>query len=116
MSEVEGFALYEKLQELTDWLFPIVERWPKYEKFALCTQVKNCAHDASRLAIRAQKARKHKLYWLHELDVQIQMLRHFLRHAHHRRYLSNRRIKHATELIEEVGRIVGALIKRFSRQ
>lgn len=116
MSEVQGFVLYEKTGELTEWLFPIVERWPKYEKFALCTQVKNCVHDLAKLSIRAQKAKKHKLYWLHEVDVQIQMLRHFLRHAHSRRYLSNRRLKLATELIEEIGRITGGLIRQFAKQ
>ena len=108
---MKDFALYEKINELSDWLFPIVERWPKHEKFVLCTQTKNCVHDMARLSVRAQKARKDKLYWLHELDVQVQMLRHFLRHAHGRRYLSNRRLKLATERLEEIGRMVGGWIK-----
>jgi hypothetical protein len=85
---LQNFTLYEKLCDLAEWLFPIAERWPKHEKFVLVTQTKNCVHDMTRIAIRAQKSSRHKLYWLYELDVQLQMLRHFVRHAHSRRYLT----------------------------
>lgn len=112
---MQNFTLYEKLCDLAEWLFPIAERWPKHEKFVLVTQTKNCVHDMTRIAIRAQKSSRYKLYWLYELDVQLQMLRHFVRHAHSRRYLSNHKLKTATELLEEIGRIIGGLIKRFTR-
>jgi hypothetical protein len=112
---LKNFALYEKLCDLADWLFPVVDKWPKAEKFALCTQVKNCVHDMVKLAIRAQKSRE-KVRWLYELDVQLQMLRHFLRHAHGRRYLSNRKLRLVTEMLSEIGRITGGLIKRFQGQ
>lgn len=112
---MQNFALYERLCDLGDWLFPVVDKWPKSEKFALCTQTKNCVHEMVKLAIRAQKSRD-KVRWLYEVDVQLQMLRHFLRHAHGRRYLTNRRLRVATEMIEEVGRITGGLIKRFQNQ
>ena len=112
---MQNFALYERLCDLSDWLFPVIDKWPKSEKFALCTQAKNCVHDMTKLAIRAQKSRD-KVRWLYEIDVQLQMLRHFLRHAHGRRYLTNHRLRVATEMIEEIGRIIGGLIKRFQNQ
>jgi len=112
---LQKFALYEKLCDLTDWLFPIIDKWPKFEKFALATQTKNCVHDMVKCTIRAQKSQK-KVVWLYEADIQLQTLRHFLRHAHSRRYLSNRRLYLVTEKLEEVGRILGGLIKHFQGQ
>jgi len=109
---MRDFALYEKLDDLASWLFPVVEKFPTAEKFALCTQIKNRVHAMVRHTIRAQKSRD-KLRWLFEVDLELEMLRHFVRHSFSRRYLSGRKLKIATEHIAEVGRIIGGLIKRF---
>jgi len=109
---MRDFALYEKLEDLEDWLFPVVDRFPKTEKFALCTQIKNCVYAMVRHTIRAQKSRD-KLRWLFEVDLELEMLRHLVRRSYSRRYLSGRRQKIATEHIAEIGRIIGGLIKRF---
>lgn len=109
---MRDFALYEKLDDLAKWLFPVVDRFPKAEKFALCTQIKNCVHTLVRHTIRAQKSRD-KVRWLFEVDVELEVLRHFIRHAFDRRYLSGRRLKIVTEHLAEIGRIIGGLIKRF---
>jgi len=109
---MRDFALYEKLDDLAKWLFPVVEKFPKAEKFALCTQIKNSVYAMVRHTIRAQKSRD-KLRWLFEVDLELEMLRHFIRHSFGRRYLSGRKLKIATEHIAEIGRIIGGLIKRF---
>lgn len=110
---MQDLALYQKLGDLSDYLFPVVDRFPKREKFALCTQIKNCLHRAVCNTIRMQKSRD-KRRWLYEVDIELEMLRHFVRHSHARRYLSNRRLKLITEKLAEVGRIIGGLLKRFS--
>ena len=109
---MRGFALYEKLNDLSAWLFPAVDKFPRAEKFALCTQIKNSVHAMVRHTIRAQKSRD-KLRWLFEVDIELEMLRHFIRHSYERRYISARRLKVATEHLAEIGRIIGGLINRF---
>ena len=109
---MRDFALYEKLDDLAHWLLPVVDKFPKTEKFALCTQIKNSVHTMVRHTIRAQKSRD-KLQWLFEVDVELEVLRHFVRHSYNRRYLSARRLKIVTEHIAEIGRIIGGLVKRF---
>lgn len=109
---MKNFALYEKLNDLADYLFPVVDNFPKREKFALCTQIKNCVHGMIRHTVRAQKS-KDKLRWLFEVDVELEVLRHFIRHSFSLRYFSARRLKIITGHVAEVGRITGGLIKRF---
>ena len=53
---MRDFALYERLNDLSKWLFPVVDRFPQREKFALCTQIKNSVHSMVRYGIRANKA------------------------------------------------------------
>jgi len=111
---MDGMVLYQRLTDFADWIFPVVDRFPRREKFALCTQVKNTIYGIIGLSIRAQKSLRDKLVRLHELDVELQFLRFLLRHAHHMRYLDSRRFEAATRKLIEIGKIVGGLIKAFS--
>lgn len=46
---MENMVLYQRLMDFSEWLFPIVDRFPRREKFALCTQIKNSAYALIRL-------------------------------------------------------------------
>ena len=105
------FVLRQKLEDFSAWFFPIVDRFPKREKWALCTQIKNCIYRLMRTAIRMQKSRD-KMRHAFEFDIDLEMLRYLVRHAHNFRYLSNRRLMLVTEQIAELGKILGGLIKR----
>ncbi|WP_028574369.1 four helix bundle protein [Desulfonatronovibrio hydrogenovorans] len=115
---MQNFTLYQKIDDMSNYLFPVVERFPKSEKFALCTQIKNCVHTMIMNVIRMQKIHpkniREKLRWARETDCRLEMLQHFIRHAHSRRYLSNKRLRLITEKLVELGRIIGGLIRRFS--
>ena len=89
----------------------MVDNFPKAEKWALCTQIKNCVYRLMRQAIRIQKSRD-KLRQIFEFDVDLEMLRYLVRHAHASRYLSNRRLQLVTERVAEVGKILGGMMKR----
>lgn len=109
---MEALKLYQKLIDFSDWLFPAVDQFPRHEKFALCTQIKNCVYGMVRETIRFQKS-KDKLRRLFDIDIELDMLRFLIRHAHQRRYLSNRRYQYAAALVAEIGKIVGGLFRAF---
>jgi len=107
---LEKLVLYQKLNDLADWLFPIVDRFPRAEKFVLCTQIKNSVYTLMRFTIRAQKSRD-KLRWLYEVDIELEILRSLVRHAHFRKYLSHKKYEIVSKMLSEIGRILGGLIK-----
>ncbi len=107
---MDKLVLYQKLNDMADWLFPIVDRFPRAEKFALCTQIKNSVYALMKLTIRAQKARE-KLRWLYEVDIELEILRSLIRHAHVRKYLSHKKYETVSKMLSEVGRVLGGLIK-----
>jgi len=107
-------VLYQRLTDFSEWLFPVIDRFPRREKFALCTQIKNSAYALIRLSIRAQKSAREKHRYLHDLDVELQMLKFLLRHAHRLQYLDTRRHELAARKLMEIGKIVGGLLKAFS--
>lgn len=109
---MQKFALQQKVEDFADWLFPIVDKFPRSEKFALCTQIKNSVYTITRYIIQAQKSRN-KLQHLFAVDVELDMLRWLIRHSHKRRYLSTKKYEYASKLLTEIGKILGGTIKSF---
>jgi len=107
---MEELKLYQKLTDFALYIFPIVDKFPKFEKFALCTQIKNCVIDLIRLCIRANKSRS-KRPILYDLDVKFEELKFLLRFAHARKYLSHNSFRHSAERLIEIGKVLGGWIK-----
>ena len=110
-SSTPNFLLRQKIEDFSVWFFPIVDRFPQREKWALCTEIKRCVYRMMQAVIRAQKS-KNKIAHLFELDAELEMLRFLVRQAHGFRYLSNRRLQLVTERITEIGKIVGGMVRR----
>jgi len=107
---MDKLVLYQKLNDFADWFFPIVDRFPRAEKWALCSQIKNSVYRLMRLVIRAQKS-KEKLKWLYETDIELEILRSLGRHAHSRKFLSHKKYETLSKMLSEIGKILGGLIK-----
>jgi len=107
---VENLIIYQKQYDFALYLFPIVDRFPKHEKFVFCTHIKSCVLDITRLIIQANKTR-HKRSLLYNIDVKIEELKFLLRLAHDRKYLAHNSYEHSSKLILEIGRLLGGWIK-----
>jgi len=108
-----NFILLQKAEDFADYFFPIVDRFPKYEKFALCTEIKNDCYSLIRLIYLMNKVRdkKERLMKLEEIDSYIALIRFLIRHSYNRKYLAMNSYETAGKMIDEVGRIIGAFIK-----
>ncbi len=107
---MENLKLYQKLYDFAIYLFPIIDRFPKFEKFALCSQLKNSVLDAIRLTVKANKVYNKKPV-MYEIDVKIEEIKFLLRFSHEKRYLSHKSYSHSCERLIEIGKILGGWIK-----
>lgn len=88
-------------------MLPMLDRYPKFE---LASQIRNLCYDILKQIIRTNKSRQ-KTAGLYEIDTQLEMLRWFIRHSHRRKYLSHRCYETAAKKVDELGRIIGGLMK-----
>lgn len=123
MAHQKPFVLLQRLEDLAAWLFPVVDKWPRSEKFAACTEVKQTVYRLMRQSIRVQKLpRSDRVQYeaaIREMDQELEYLRILLRLAAQRHqqgrkapWLSHRAQKRAAEMTDEIGKIVGGLRKR----
>jgi hypothetical protein len=103
------FIFYQKFNDFTDYLFPIVDRFPRNEKFALCTQLKNHCYAIMQNIIDVHRA-KSKYTIFYRIDGQLEFLRWLLRHSHSRGFLSHHSFEISAKLVDEIGRILGRLL------
>ncbi|MEX1058523.1 MAG: diversity-generating retroelement protein Avd, partial [Natronospirillum sp.] len=94
---------------------PVVDRFPKKERWALCTQIKNCLYRLVRRTIQLQKSKDKKAH-IFEVDIDLEMLRYLIRQAHAGRYLSHNRLRHASTLVGEIGKILGGMLRKCGVQ
>ena len=93
-------------------IFPIIDKFPKREKFALCTEMKTTTLKLGSLIIRTNKSRKKK-QGAYEIDVCLEELRMLIRFSHDRKFLSHKSYEYISKLLSEIGKILGGWIKQM---
>lgn len=107
----EDFILWQKLKDFTKYIWPIIDRYPKAEKFALCSQLKQCILKLGTLTIKFNKKRYNRKEVLNELDIELEILRWLLLLSNDLHYLSYKSYEVSSLKVAEIGRILGGLYK-----
>ena len=106
----ERLDLMEKLYDFTLYIYPVLSRYPKHEKFVLVSRTLNCLMDLSDAVERANKstAKKSAMY---EADILLSRLRRLLRLAKDLHYFNIHRYGVICGKLTEIGNILGGWIK-----
>lgn len=114
MSEKQELEILLKFEGVMDYGHAALQQFPKHQRHVLAARIDSCMTDILELILTAN-LRYHKKTTLTELDIKLHVLRHLLRLAKRRGYLSMRRYEVWSRHINEVGRMVGGWIK-WARQ
>ncbi len=93
--------------EFLEWLLPTTEKFPKKVRFTLTNRIDNTALDVVETLIEAQYTRQ-PAPLIKKANLTLTKLRVLLRIAHKLAFLPNRQYEHASRIIDEVGRMLGA--------
>jgi len=107
---MEELKIYQKHYDLILYAFPIINRFPKAQRFVLGQQIQNCLLDIAKLIVQANKQRG-KLPTLAEIDIELEKLRLLIRLAKDLRLLAMKQYGLIAERIDEIGRLLGGWIK-----
>ena len=107
---MQNLTLYQKVYDFLLYVYPVIEKYPKHEKFTLQTQTKNCVIDIERCIIKANKstAKKSQLY---EADVLLEELKMLIRLANDLHYINPHQYGVTCGKLSEIGSLLGGLIK-----
>lgn len=107
---LNDLKIFTKLYDLILWLYPMVNKFPKAQRFVLGQRIENNALELLRLTIKANSSR-YKCPILEEFSVELDQLRILIRLSKDFKFMSVNQYGYASGLINEIGKMLGGWIK-----
>jgi len=95
------------------YLCDTLRQYPKSEKFTLAADTKEAAYLLLRLFITANK-RYHKKTTMQDADIQLDILRHFIRLGKDMEYMSIKRYEILSGMTTELGKMLGGWMRAMA--
>jgi len=106
----QDFKLLQKVQDMMEYGYPMLNQFPKAEKFSLAQDIRRCMNEILELTITEDKKYTKKTT-LENLDIENTKLRIYLRVSFQLRYISKHTYAVWEEKVVEIGKMIGGLIK-----
>lgn len=114
MEEPEkNLLIYKKYADLYFYAYNLLEKYPKKERFALSTDIKNSLNITLKYILYAQKVfdKKEKINYLNLIDVELMYQRFMIRVSYNKRYISQNNYQVWSYKVAEIGKMLGGWIK-----
>lgn len=120
MKQEEILILIPKIENYIKYMLNVILKLPRTEKFNIGNEYKVSMYTMLSNAIYINKIGnnaeiKSKLEYLNKIDAELVLERIYLRLMFENKWLDEKKFKVAIELIYEIGKIVGGLIKYYAK-
>ena len=120
MKQEEVLILIPKIEKYIEYMLNVILKLPRTEKFNIGNEYKVSMYTMLSNAIYINKIGnnaeiKSKLEYLNKIDTELVLERIYLRLMFENKWLDEKKFKVAIELIYEIGKIVGGLIKYYAK-
>lgn len=106
----QELVILQKVMDMMEYAYQALQQYPKYEKFALVTDIKRTMDTMLERIIEAQK-KYYKKTTLQDLDVEIGKLKAYLRLSHQLRFLPTKKYEVWSGMVVEIGKMLGGWLK-----
>ena len=108
--------LIPKAEKYIEYMLQVIFKLPRTEKFSIGTEYKQSLYQMMKNIMMISKIEKvNILGYLNEIDSLLNTQRIYLRIMKKNRWIDEKKFKVAMDLIYEIGKIVGGLIKYYAK-
>ena len=116
MNKNNSFLLIPKYENYIYYMLNVIIKLPRVEKFNIGNEFKNSMYQTLENILFIEKIEKEKrLYYLNIIDTKINYQRIMLRIMKENRWIDEKKFKVAFNLLYEIGKILGGLIKFYAK-
>lgn len=109
----EEMVIFTRTFDFLCWLIPCTMGFPRSQRFVVTKRLQDAALDFYERITEANGCRgPDRLEKLREADVALDKVRHYLRLVHRWEWLSMGQYRHASQMVAELGRLLGGWIKQ----
>ena len=110
---LQDLVIFQKVYDLILWLYPTVNKFPKSQRFVLGQQIENTVLEILKGIIQANQE-SNRLPYFKQISVDLDKLRILIRLSKDLKFISIRQYQFGAEKINEIGKILGGWMKKFS--
>ena len=105
--------IYQKYVDLIEYSYKLLIKYPKYEKYALVSEIRRNMYQSLKYILYANKiANKYnRLDILNRLDAEIALQSFLVRFSYKNKYINTSNYYEWSKRLEEIGKILGGWIK-----
>ena len=111
--EPSDSILQKKICQMIEDTYPIMQNFPKSERYAMTSDMKRIMDAMVELTIDADN--HHRKTALEKLDIANKKLKKYVRLSFRLRFMSPRQYKRWSTMLSEIGRIIGGRIAESKR-
>ena len=109
---LKDMQIFQKMYEFILWLYLVVKKFPKNEKYVLGERIEKTALNVME-GIITSNCEFDKKETLKKTNVELEKLRIFIRLAKDQRLMNFKKYELASKMINEIGKMLGGWIKQF---
>ncbi len=107
---IKDISALTKIYSLLLWIIPILEKYPRTQKFLLADRIENLLLDIMELVINAVYSKEKKEH-LKTANLKMEKLRYLIRLCKDLKYLNIKKYEYISNAVNEIGIEIGAWIK-----
>ena len=107
---IEDLILYQKIYDLMLYIFPILEKYPRGQKWVLAQDIQKSMLDFQKYIIMAHR-NYHRREMLEKANVELETIRYLVRLSKDLKFISIRRYGVFCTKLKEIGKIFGGYAK-----
>lgn len=101
-----------KIEKYIEYMITMLMRLPRTEKFSIGTEIKTSMYKMLQNALLVSKLEKNKRLPVYNMiDSHIHFQRICIRIMYNNKWIDNKKYQYSNELLSEIGKILGGLIK-----
>ena len=107
---IQNLIIFQKVYDLILWMYPLINKFPKKQRFVLGQQLENTLLEILKNIIQANQERE-RLETLKQASIDLDKFRILYRLAKDLKFMSIKQYQFGAEKINEVGKILGGWLK-----
>lgn len=113
----EEMVIFTRTYDFLSWILPLTENFPRSQRFVVTLRLQNAALDFQERIVEANACSgKWRLDKLRQADTELLKVRLYLRLCQKWQWLKPSQYKHASEMVTEIGRLLGGWIKSVTSE
>jgi len=110
---MDKLIIFQKTYELLVWIYPVLDKFPKNQRFVLAQQIFNTLLEFLKSLIEANSTFQ-KREILKTSSVNLDKFRLLVRLAKDMKFINIKKYELIMEKTNEIGKMLGGMIKRFN--